>query len=317
MIITGMELLATPGHAIGNPVQISTPNNIHNDRPWSTAQESMRSGAQAQPAASSAAAAAAAPRPGGMAGGMGGGSFGGPVVRAPGGVGSAPITPLAALNPYSNRWTIRVRVTSKGSIREWNKPSGSGKLFSADLLDEQGMEIRCTFFQRGVDLFYDKLVQDGVYLMSGGKLKVSNKQYTSIKHDYEVQFDEKATIEPVEDSRAIKRVAYNFVKLDRLEVRRVGLVPGITLRLIVTCPILWSRTSTHPRAPLPFSLPVPPLQAMEPKSTIDVAGLVVTSNGEQEITTKAGKQMGKKDLAIADETGTQVNLTLWGEKAKM
>ena len=27
---------------------------------------------------------------------------------------------------------------------------------------------------------------DGVYLMSGGRLKMANKTFTSIKHDYEI-----------------------------------------------------------------------------------------------------------------------------------
>jgi len=42
-------------------------------------------------------------------------------------------------------------VTAKGDIKSWNKPTGSGKLFSVDLLDDQGVEIRATFFKDGVD----------------------------------------------------------------------------------------------------------------------------------------------------------------------
>ena len=52
------------------------------------------------------------------------------------------------LNMWQNKWTIKARVTSKGDVRTWNKSTGSGKLFSMDLMDESGairvMFISCT-----------------------------------------------------------------------------------------------------------------------------------------------------------------------------
>ena len=47
-------------------------------------------------------------------------------------------------------------------MRTWNKPSGSGKLFSMDLLDESG-EIRVTAFKDQCDAFYDLAVVGKVY----------------------------------------------------------------------------------------------------------------------------------------------------------
>ena len=48
----------------------------------------------------------------------------------------------------------QARVTSKSDIRTWNKASGSGKLFSIDLMDESG-EIRATAFKDQCDQYYD------------------------------------------------------------------------------------------------------------------------------------------------------------------
>ena len=54
------------------------------------------------------------------------------------------------------------RVSSKTDIKTWNKSTGSGKLFSMDLMDESG-EIRITAFKDQVDSFYDKAVVGKVY----------------------------------------------------------------------------------------------------------------------------------------------------------
>ena len=74
----------------------------------------------------------------------------------------APITPIASITPYQNKWTIKARVSSKTDVKTWNKPSGSGKLFSMDLMDESG-EIRVTAFKEQCDAFYDKAVVGKVY----------------------------------------------------------------------------------------------------------------------------------------------------------
>jgi ssDNA-binding replication factor A large subunit len=49
-----------------------------------------------------------------------------------------PITPVNALNLYQNRWTIKVRVTSKGDIKRYsNDRTKDGKLFHFDVVDNE------------------------------------------------------------------------------------------------------------------------------------------------------------------------------------
>ena len=74
----------------------------------------------------------------------------------------ASITPIASITPYQNTWTIKARVSSKTGIKTWNKPSGSGKLFSMDLIDGSG-EIQVIAFNKQCDAFYDKAVVGKVY----------------------------------------------------------------------------------------------------------------------------------------------------------
>jgi replication factor A1 len=48
------------------------------------------------------------------------------------------IVPIESMNPYSNKWTIKARITSRSEIRRWSNAKGEGHLFSVDLLDAHG-----------------------------------------------------------------------------------------------------------------------------------------------------------------------------------
>jgi replication factor A1 len=48
---------------------------------------------------------------------------------------------------------------------------------------------------------------------TGGRLKVAQKQYSSIRNDYEITFDTQSDIRPVEDDHKIQIAQYNFRKV--------------------------------------------------------------------------------------------------------
>ena len=155
-------------------------------------------------------------RYGGGGGGAGMGSSSAPIVRTSG--TGQPITPISGLNMYSNRWTIRAKVTSKSGIRTWSNAKGEGSLFSVDLLDASGIDVRCTFFKEAVDKFHGFLEEGRVYTFSGGRLKVANMQYNTCKSQFEITFDQNSEIQLDETGPANDiREHYEFVKIDRLE----------------------------------------------------------------------------------------------------
>lgn len=152
------------------------------------------------------------------AGGYGGMPMpGGPPRGAPDLAAAGQVQPITTLNPYGNKWTIKARVTSKTDLKSWNNPKNSGTLFSIDLLDEWGGEIRATFFKEAADKFHPLITVGRVYLMSGGSLKVANKKFTSIRNDYELQFNERSNISPVDDDGRISTVQFSLVKINVLE----------------------------------------------------------------------------------------------------
>ncbi|EER15585.1 replication factor a 1, rfa1, putative [Perkinsus marinus ATCC 50983] len=84
--------------------------------------------------------------------------------------------PIREISSYSMRnWTIKARVTAKSPVRHFTNARGGGSVFSVDLLDKEGSEIRGSFFNAAAEKF-DKLLQKGkVYTFSKGNVKIGKE----------------------------------------------------------------------------------------------------------------------------------------------
>eukprot|EP00746_Dinoflagellata_sp_MGD_P146618 gnl/MRDRNA2_/MRDRNA2_79066_c0_seq1.p1 gnl/MRDRNA2_/MRDRNA2_79066_c0~~gnl/MRDRNA2_/MRDRNA2_79066_c0_seq1.p1 ORF type:complete len:489 (+),score=116.86 gnl/MRDRNA2_/MRDRNA2_79066_c0_seq1:88-1467(+) len=190
---------------------------------------------------------------------------------------SQPVFPINELSPYHRSWVIKARVTTMGAPRTFQRKGasgGEGKLFSVELLDAEGGQIRATFFNEAVDMYQSVLKTGQVFFLSGGNLRVADARYKTCNHRYEISFDRGCNIEKAsDDDKSIDLVRFEFVDLRTVQSK-----------------------------PLPC--------------IVDLCGVIQSFQDVAKITAKAGHELIKRDIVIADDTGYTLNVTLWGAEAQ-
>jgi len=105
------------------------------------------------------------------------------------------IAPITALIPYHGRWTIKARAMTKAELGHYNNTRGDDKVFSFDLLDCDGGEIRATCSNQVADQFYNQIEAGRIYLISKGNLKPAQRNFNHLRHDLEIFLESTSTIQ--------------------------------------------------------------------------------------------------------------------------
>ncbi len=138
--------------------------------------------------------------------------------------------PIQALNPYTSSWAIKARVTAKSDMKKFNSKNGEGQLFSVDLLDSCGSQIKATAFKDEASRLFPILNLQGVYIISKGTVKPANQKYSShLKHMYELTLDKYTKVYPVakDDESIIQHEVFSFESIAALEKLEANTVVDI------------------------------------------------------------------------------------------
>jgi len=314
--------------------------------------------------------------------------------------------PISEISTYHSKWVIRARVVQKGGLRTFAARNGQGQVFDTTLLDESGSEIRASFFGAACEKFYGKVEQGKVYTLSGGNVKIANRQYSRCAHRYELVFDRDAVVEQAADDSNIKSVSYDIANLRAVQARALpctadlcGVVVSFRTPMSFTSQAgrelvkreitladdtltsisvaLWGERAKQDdkvfegnpvvclkgvsikefqggrngslleSGTLDFKADIPEAQklqqwwakegassnftsaslvsdgvtdlgAMQTKPlpcVVELCGVVVKFRETFTFTSKDGREMTKREITIADDTGTSLSVTLWGNKA--
>lgn len=198
-----------------------------------------------------------------------------PIVRST--ADSQIYTQISDLNLYQSRWTIKARVTLKSDIKTWQNAKGEGSLFSVELLDKSGTDIRGTFFKEGVDKWYGVLEEGKVYTFSGGRLKVANARYNNCKSQHEITFDHNSEIHLMDD-QGVQSLNYDFVQ-SIASIEAMGI-------------------------------------EQERINQVDVLAYVQAIGDVQSfVSKKSGKEMTKCEITLVDDSNAQITMAIWGDQA--
>lgn len=163
----------------------------------------------------------------------------GPIMRneAP-----ARVIPIAALNPYQGRWAIKARVTTKSEMRRYHNAKGDGKVFSFDVLDSDGGEIRVTCFNAVADRFYNIIEVGKVYMISKGSLKPASKNFNHLSNAWEILLESASSVDlcPDEDI-SIPKQQFSFRPISEIESAESNSILdiiGIVISVNPSVPIL-------------------------------------------------------------------------------
>lgn len=193
--------------------------------------------------------------------------------------GDEQFCPIAALSVYLAHWTLKARVWKKSKIQQWKNERSAGKLFHASLIDSQGDEISTTFFNSAVDKFFPVLQENRAYLFSKGKLLKSNPKFRVTDCDLHINFDERAIITEMADESAEN---------------------ALTLHPTIT--------------PLAS---IPALVSSGKMSFVNVCAVVADTGTAQEVVSRQGGALKKREITICDRSEFPMKLTLWGEEAEL
>ncbi|XP_057850678.1 replication protein A 70 kDa DNA-binding subunit A-like [Cryptomeria japonica] len=158
------------------------------------------------------------------------------------------IIPIAALNSYKTRWTIKARDTKKGQLHHFNNAREDGKVFSFDLVDFDGDEIRVTCFNVIAKEFYDRIDIGRVFITSKERLKPTQNNFNHLNNEWEFILESNSEVEfCLEDNSLIPEQIFHLTRISEIEnMKSISMVDIIGVVLSIDPPnIIFKRDATR------------------------------------------------------------------------
>lgn len=204
---------------------------------------------------------------------------------------------LSDLSSYVDKWRVLARVTFKSDIREYRNARGEGKLFSIDLIDADGVEIKGTFFNDAVDRFHPMLKKNSIYSFSKGQVKAVNPRFKKFDHLYELTFGLDAEIEPQEEDMSRGSTTSGGTSgFGEGAGEASGFIPLTNLN----------------------ARPLSEVESLDVDSLVDVVCICYQVYETSQITVRStGNRKDKRSVICIDQSSLSIPVTVWGSDCAM
>lgn len=83
---------------------------------------------------------------------------------------------ISKLTANMEKWKIKAKVTRRNGVKKFKTSKGSdGEVFSIDIVDSSGEEIRCSFFNCAATKYSELIDLNKVYAFGNGIVRTNNK----------------------------------------------------------------------------------------------------------------------------------------------
>ncbi|EUD67871.1 hypothetical protein C922_01483 [Plasmodium inui San Antonio 1] len=175
---------------------------------------------------------------------------------------------ISQITTYVSKWIIKAKVVNKSKLSTFKN---NNSFFSIDVTDVHGDSISCKFWGSAADKWFNNIELKKVYIFSKGRVSIANPKYNTVKHKYELTFNEDSEIHEVKDDGEIKIQK----KISLVNLRDIKIATKET----------------------PF--------------TADLIGIVKHIGTISNLKTKQGNDITKQNIIIVDDTKHSFEIAFW------
>jgi len=113
-----------------------------------------------------------------------------------------------------------VKLAKKGAIRKYGQGT-DGQLVPLEFIDQDGTRITATLFSSGIEKYNSILTEGKSYIISKGCIKIANRRYTSINHEFSLILDATSEIKLLTEDLPISEIS-TYISVDQATEAQYG-----------------------------------------------------------------------------------------------
>ncbi|KAG5615620.1 hypothetical protein H5410_015444 [Solanum commersonii] len=138
---------------------------------------------------------------------------------------------------------IRVLVIRRGSITPYKNSRHEGTYRTIILVDEEGIKIQATLFNKQIETWKDFLKPNKSYYIAKGRYDRVNPNYSSVHKEVELAFTDNTVITETDHEVSTQKFSDGFLSLDAADNLPNGSILDLICVLVSVNPIIQNATS--------------------------------------------------------------------------